>query len=156
MYLTGITNHFHDVPKMEVVVWGLTVGWAVSAGLSIRTQLRSARSRAGNIKPGSTGPRIWTSLALLGQLGAFFLPQLVYWTTTAYNGFRQPGWMREYALPSPPDVFGVDGVVAGRMAGLLASHAGTVFARTALGILGDQYSPIGVSALHILLWITGY
>jgi len=147
MHLTGITDHFHDVPKMELIVWALTVGWAASAGLSIRSQLRNARSKAGNIKPGSTGPRIWTGLVLLGQVGGFFLPQLVYWTATAYNGFRQPEWMREHALPSPPDVFGIDGVVAGRVVGLLASHAGTVFARTALEILGDQYSPIGVSAL---------
>lgn len=147
MHFTGMMDHFYDLPKMELIVWGLTVGWAASASIRIPSQFRNARSKAGNIKPGSTGPRFWTSLVLLGQLGGFLLPQFVYCTATAYNGFRQPEWMIEYALPSPPDVFGVDGVVAGRVVGLLVFHAGTVFARTALEVLGDQYSPIGVSAL---------
>ena len=147
MHLTRIADHFSDVPKMELVVWGLTVGWSASTSVAIPRQFRSARSKAGNIKPGSTGPRIWTNIALLGQLGGFLLPQFVYWTTTAYNGFRQPEWMREYALPSPPGVLGIDGVVAGRVVGLLASYSGMVFVRTALEILGDQYSPIGVRAL---------
>jgi len=140
-------DYFSGVPKMELIVWGLTVGRSVSANLTIVRQIRSARSKAGNIKPGSTGPRIWTGLALAGQLGGFLLPQLVYWTTTAYNGFHQPEWMRKHALPSPPDVFGIDGVVAGRVVGLLASHAGMVLTRTAIIFLGDQYSPIGASTL---------
>ena len=147
MYLMGIMDHFHNVPKMELIVWGLTVRRTASAALTVSRQLRNARSKAGNIKPGSTGPRIWVSLEFLGQLGGFVLLPLAYCTTIAYNGFRQPDWMREYALPSLPDAFGVDGVVAGRVFGLFVSHAGMVLTRTALETLGDQYATIGVSAI---------
>lgn len=132
---------------MELIVWGSTVGSLALSTLNLRGQLKNGRSKAGNIKPGSTGPRIWTTLALLGQFFGFFLPQVVYWTTTAYNGFRQPEWMTEYTLPSPPDVFGVNGVVAGRAVGLLAVFAGRIFATTALKTLGDQYHAIGVGPL---------
>jgi hypothetical protein len=55
--------------------------------------------------------------------------------------------MTEYALPSPPNVFGLDGVTVGRTVGLLASLAGTMLTHTALKSLGDQYHAIGVSAL---------
>jgi len=55
--------------------------------------------------------------------------------------------MTEYALPSPPDVLGVDGVVVGRAVGFLADLAGTALSRTALKFLGDQYHGIGVSVL---------
>ena len=140
-----MTNEFLNTPKLELTVWVLTVGTSAVSILSLRSQLKSARLTAGSIKPGSTGPRIWTNLALLGQLGVFPVPQLVYWTATACNGFRQPRWMREHALPSPPDVFGVDGVVVGRVVGLLFSHVGNIFVHTALKTLGDQFYPIGVS-----------
>jgi hypothetical protein len=82
-----------------------------------------------------------------GQVCGLFLPKLIYWTATAHNKFRQPEWMTEYALPSPPDVFGVDGATVGRTVGLLAVLAGTILTRTALKALGDQYHAIGVSAL---------
>jgi len=55
--------------------------------------------------------------------------------------------MTKYALPPPPDLFGVDGVVVGRAIGLLAHLAGTILSCTALRVLGDQYHGIGVSAL---------
>jgi len=139
-------DHFSNVPKMELIVWGSTVGTIASSVFLTRSQLKSARLKAGDIKPGSTGPRIWTSLAKLGQLG-LSLPPLVYWVTTAHNKFHQPEWMTEYALPSPPDVFGADGVIVGRAAGLLVLLAGTVLTRTAMRILGDQLQVIGVSPL---------
>ena len=131
---------------MELGAWGFTLGCFVSASLAARNQLISARRTAGNIKPGSTGPPTWTNLAVAGQYGGFLLPQFVYWTTTAYNGFRQPGWMREYALPSPPDIFGLDGVVAGRVLGSLATYVGWTLGRITIEVLGDQYATIGVSA----------
>jgi len=143
-----MTNYFSNVPKMELGIWGLTVGCFVSASRAASIQLKSARPTAGDIKPGSTGPRIRSSIALAGQYGGFLIPQFIYWTTTAYNGFRQQEWMREYALPSPPDIFGVDGVVAGRMFGSLATYAGWAIASTAIKVLGDQYATIGVSPLY--------
>jgi len=144
---TGITDYLSDAPKMEFIVWGLTLTWLTLSILQFRRQLRNAGPKVGDIKPGSTGPPIWTSLAVLGQMGGFLLPQLIYWTTTANNGFRQPEWMAEYALPSPPDIFGVDGVLVGRAVGLLAHYAGSVLMRTTMKTLGDQYHLIGVSAL---------
>jgi hypothetical protein len=147
MYVAGIMNHFSDAPKMELIVWGSTMGIAAWTSLRVRNQLKSARSKAGDIKPGSTGPRIWTGLVISGQFGGFFIPPLVYWVTTARNKFHQPEWMTEYALPSPPDVLGVDGVTFGRAVGLLVLFAGTMWTRTALKALGDQFNAIGVSAL---------
>jgi len=132
---------------MEFGAWGLTLGYFVYASIAASNQLKSAIPTAGNIKPGSTGPRFWTNLAIAGQYGGFLLPQFVYWTTTAYNGFRQPEWMRGYALPSPPDVFGIDGVVIGRVIGLLGTRAGWALGHTTIEFLGDQYATIGVSAL---------
>ena len=52
--------------------------------------------------------------------------------------------MTKYAPPAPPDVFGIDGVTAGRAVGLLAVLTGAVLAQTALKALGDQYNSIGV------------
>lgn len=69
---------------------------------------------------------------MLGQFVGFFFPRQVYWTTTVYNGFQRSGLMKEYALPSPPDVFGVDGVMIGRVTGLLVYFAGGNFGRIAL------------------------
>jgi len=146
MYVAGIMDHFSDAPKMELIVWSSTVGIFTSSVFLTRSQLKNARSKAGDIKPGSTGPRIWTNLAKLGQFG-LSLPPLVYWVTTAHNKFHQPEWMTEYALPSPPDVFGVDGVTVGRAAGLLVLLAGTILTRTAMRVLGDQLQVIGVSLL---------
>jgi len=140
-------GYLSDASNVELVIWGSTMAINTASAFGVRRQLKSARSKVGDIKPGSTGPRIWTNLALLGQFSGFILPQLVYWIATAYNGFRQPAWMTEHALPSPPDIFGVDGVVVGRVAGLLAVIAGTHFARTALKTLGDQYHAIGVSVI---------
>ena len=140
-------DHFSDSPKMELIVWGSTVAIRIWGIFGFHSQVKSARSTAGNIKPGSTGPRIWTNLALLGQFFGLMLPPLVYLAATAWNKFRQPEWMREYVLPSPPDIFGVDGVVVGRVVGLLVHLAGTMFAHAALKTLGDQYHAIGVSIL---------
>ena len=140
-------GYFSDASNVELLIWGSTFAINSASAFGVRRQLKSAKSKVGDIKPGSTGPRIWTNLALLGQFSGFILPQLVYWIATAYNGFRQPEWMTEHALPSPPDFFGVNGVVVGRVAGLLAVIAGTHFARTALKTLGDQYHAIGVSVL---------
>jgi len=153
MYVAGIMDHFTDAPRMELIVWGSTVGIFTSLVFRAHSQVKRARSRAGGIKPGSTGPRIWTSLALLGQFGGITVPPLIYWTTTAYNGFKQPEWMTEYALPSPPDVFGADGVMVGRTAGLLAFFAGEMLIHSAVKALGDQFHAIGVSG-PIFVWIT--
>ena len=151
MYIAGIMDHFSDAPRMELIIWSFTLGITALSGYRARNQVKN--SKAGGIKSGSTGPRFWINLALLGQGFGSFVPPLTYWIVTAYNKFQQPEWMAKYALPSPPDVFGVDGVTIGRMVGLLAYLAGTIFARTALKILGDQYQPIGVSD-HIFAWIT--
>lgn len=150
MYLAGIMDHFSAAPKMELIVWGSTVGKLVFGLSGVRDQLKRARSVAGGIKPGSTGPSIWTNLALLGQLCGFILPQFVFVTAIAYNKFHQPEWMTEHALPSPPDVLGIDGVVIGRTVGLLVLHAVASLTQTALRALGDQYHAIGVSALLVL------
>jgi len=146
MYVAGIMDHFSDAPKMELIVWGSTLGAFASSAFDTRTQLKRARSKAGGIKPGSTGPRIWTSLAIWGQFGGITIPTLIYWTATAFNKFHQPEWMTEYALPPPPDAFGVDGVVIGRAVGLLAFSAGMVLRHAALKVLGDQVYTIGVGA----------
>ena len=66
---------------------------------------------------------------------------------TACSGFCQPGWITEYTLPLPSDVFWADSVTVGRAVGLLTALAGTVWTNTALEFLGDQYHSIGVSAL---------
>jgi hypothetical protein len=150
MYVAGIMDHFSDAPKMELIVWGSTMGILASSVLKTRSQLKRARSRAGGPKPSSTGPRIWTGLALLGQFGGLTISPLVYWTATAYNKFHQPEWMTEYALPPLPDVFGVDGVTVGRAVGLLVLFAGTAFTRTALKALGDQFHAIRVSDLFLV------
>lgn len=148
MQLAAMLDHLSDTrATMELVIWVWTVSGVVPSVFGLRRQLKNAKSRAGSIKPGSTGPRIWTGLLLLSQFCGFFLPQLVYWTATGYNGFRQPEWMTEHALPSPPYVLGVDGMVVGRAVGLMAMLAGKALAGTAMKALGDQYSPIGVSAL---------
>ena len=151
MYVAGIMDHFSNAPRMELIVWGSTVGIITASVFRVHCQVK--RSKAGKIKPGSTGPRLKTSLAILGQLGGFSVPLLVYWTTTAYNKFQQPEWMTEYALPSPPDFFGVDGITAGRTAGLLMFFAGAILARAAVKALGDQFYVIGVSD-PIFTWIT--
>ena len=132
---------------MELIVWGSTMAILVSSAFRARGQLKSARSNAGDIKPGSTGPRIWTNLAFLGQSGGLYLLPLVYWSATASNKFHQPEWMTEYALPPSTDVFGVDSVTVGRTVGLLGVLTGAVLTRTALKALGDPCSTIGVSAL---------
>ena len=152
MYVAGIMDHFSDAPKIELIVWSSTVGILTSA--AFRTQNQLNKTKAGNIKPGSTGPRLWTSLAVLGQFSGFSVPPLIYWTTTAYNKFQQPEWMTEYALPSPPDVFGVDGVTVGREVGLLVFFAGAILARAALKALGDQFHVIGVSD-PVFAWASG-
>ncbi|KAF9781216.1 hypothetical protein BJ322DRAFT_260561 [Thelephora terrestris] len=144
MYFAGIMDHLSDAPKMELIVWGSTMGILASSTFRVRRQLASARSKAGNIKPGSTGPCTQTTLAILGQVGGMSLPTLVYWTATACNKFHQPEWMTEYALPAPPDVFGADGVVVGRAVGLLAFLVGTTLTRSALKALGDQFHAIGI------------
>jgi hypothetical protein len=142
-----------DAPRMELIVWGSTAGIFTSSAFQAYSRFKKMRSKAGNIKPGSTGPRFWTSLTMLGQFLGCTVPPLVYWTATAYNKFQQPRWMTEHALPSPPDVFGVNGVMVGRMTGLLVFLAGTILAQAGLEFLGDQYNPIGVSD-PIFAWVT--
>jgi hypothetical protein len=154
MYVAGIMDHFSSAPRMELFVWSSTMGWFVLSGFRTYNQVKRSRSTAGRIKPGSTGPGFWTNLALFGQGVGFFVPPLIYGTTTAYNNFQQPEWMTAYALPSPPDVVGVDGVIVGRTAGLLVFLAASIFGRIALKVLGDQYHPIGVSD-PIVACITG-
>ena len=139
--------HFSDVSKMELIVWGSTMAIQFWGAPRLHSQIRSARSTAGNIKPGSTGPRIWTNLALLGQFCGFWVPLFVYLIATAWNKFRQPEWMKGHVLPPPPDVLGVDGVVVGRTVGLLVHLSGSAFGHVALKTLGDQYHAIGVSIL---------
>jgi len=148
MHLVGLLDHIPDArAKMELFIWVWTAGGMVPSAIGLRKQLSNAKSKAGNIKPGSTGPPVWTRLLLFAQFCGFLLPQLVYWAATACNGFRQPKWMIEHALPSPPAVLGIDGVVVGRAVGLLAVSAWRMFAGNAMKALGDQYYPIGVSRL---------
>ena len=146
MYVAGIMDHFSDAPKMELIVWGSTMAIFVSTAFEARNQLTNARSKAGDIKPRTTAPRIWTSLAFLGQSAGLYLLPLVYWTATARNKFNQPEWATEYALPSPLSIFGVDGVTIGRTVGLLGVLGGAMLTRAALKALADQYSTFGVSA----------
>ena len=148
MYIAGMMDHFSNASKIELIVWGSAVATSIPSIFGIRNQLKNARSTAGNIKPGSMGPRIWITLALFMQFCGFMLPQLAYSTVIVWNKFRQPQWMAEYAPPPPPDVFGFDGVTVGRAVGLLIRFTGVGFARYALKVLGDQYHAIGVSGLH--------
>ena len=145
MYVAGIMDHFTNAPKVELIVWGSTMGIVALSTFGFRSQYKLARSKAGDTKPGSTGPRILTATVLSGQFFTSVLPPFVYLGGIASNKFRQPEWMTRYALPPPPGVFGIDGVTAGRAVGLLAVLTGAVLAQTALKALGDQYNPIGVS-----------
>lgn len=154
MYFAGIMDHFSEAPKMELLVWGSTAGFFAFSGLQTRNQHAKARSKAGNVKAGSTGPG-WTPLIIMGQISGLGLPPLIYWTVTAYNKFRQPEWLMEYALPSPPDVFGVDGVLVGRGVGLLALLAGMFLSHIAVKTMGDQFQGIGVSTCSPVLPATG-
>ena len=61
----------------------------------------------------------------------------------------------EYALPPPPDVFGVDGVAVGRGVGLLILFTGALLTRKAVKVLGDQFHIIGVSNYPLVLPETG-
>ena len=153
MYIAGIMDYFSNAPRMELAVWASTLVLHASGTFGVRRQLKNARLKVGDIKPGSTGPRFWTNLALFSQFCGLVLPPFVFWTTIGFNGFRQPEWMAEYALPAPPDVFGIDGGVVGRMAGLLVFLSGRNFASTALKTLGDQYHAIGVSPL-VVSWLS--
>ncbi|KAF9644425.1 hypothetical protein BDM02DRAFT_3121957 [Thelephora ganbajun] len=144
MYFAGIMDHFSDAPKMELIVWGSIVGIITTGAFRTRQQFKRARLKNGDVKPGSTGPRLWSTLAMSGQVSGLILPAVIYCAVIAYNKFHQPEWMREYALPSPPDVFGVDGVVVGRTVGLLALLTGTTLGRNAVKALGDQFHGIGV------------
>ena len=141
-------NHFFDAPKMELIVWGSTMGIFAFSAFRFRSQFKIARSEAEDTKPGSTGPH--TNLDFSRTIGTIFftfvLPPFVYLAGTVSNKFHQPEWMTKYAPPAPPDVFGIDGVTAGRAVGLLAVLAGAALAQTALKTLGDQYNSIGVSA----------
>ena len=142
--------HFADrrlsyAVKMDLIVWGSTVGIYAFTAVQYYNQVEMGRSRAGDVRAGSTGPRFWTTLSVYGQYYGMIVPQLLYWTTTAYNKFRQPEWLTEYALPKPPDVFGVDGVAVGRGVGLLLVFTGVHLMRKAIKVLGDQLNVIGVS-----------
>ena len=139
-------NHFSDAPKMELIVWGSTMAIFMSGVQGARSQLKTASSKSGNVKSGSTGPLIWTSLAFVGHSAGLYLLPIVYWSATASNGLRQPEWMTEYALPLPPDIFGVDGVIVGRTVGLLGVLVGAMLSGSAVKALGDQFCRFGVSA----------
>ena len=65
-------DHFSDAPKMELIVRGSTLGIVVSSTFLAHSQYKIAGLKAGAIKPGSTGPRIWTGLAMLGQVGGMW------------------------------------------------------------------------------------
>jgi hypothetical protein len=144
MYFAGIMDHLSGASKIELIVWCWTVTSAPSV-FRARGLLARAKASSGDIKAGSTGPPIWATLAMSGQTIGLMLPGFIYWTTVAYNKFRQPEWMLEYALPSPPDVFGLDGVVVGRLIGLLALLSSSIISHGALKVLGNQFHGIGVS-----------
>lgn len=63
-------NHFFDAPKMELIVWGSTMGIFAFSAFRFRSQFKIARSEAGDTKPGSTGPR--TNLDASRTIGTFF------------------------------------------------------------------------------------
>lgn len=151
MHFAGIIDHLPDAPKMELFIWSSTVAIVTFSILQTRRQLARPRPKAGDIKAGSAGPRIWSALSILGQVGGTRLSLLVYWTATAYNRFRQPKWLTEYALPPPPDIFGVDGVVVGRGVGLLTFLAGMGFARIAVKALGGEFQGIRVNTYFVAL-----
>jgi hypothetical protein len=149
MYFVGIMDHLSGAPKMELIVWGSTAGFFVISLSQLLAQL--SRSNAGKTKPGSTGPRVLTTLSMAGQLSGTTFPLLVYWTATAYNKFHRPEWLVKHALPSPPDVFGVDGVAVGRGVGLFVLFTGMILADTAVKALGEQFLGIGVNPLPPVL-----
>ena len=138
-------DHFSGASKIELIAWCSTFFNFVPSMFRIRGLLARAKSTAGDIKAGSTGPPIWAPLAMSGQVIGLTLPGLVYCTTVAYNKFRQPEWMIKYSLPSPPDVFGFDGVVVWRLIGMLAIWSSSMISRGALKVLGKQFHGIGVS-----------
>jgi len=90
------------------------------------------------------GSPFWLFLTVALQYIGWLFPQVIYWTTTAFNGFRQPSWMKPYALLQPPDVFGVDGEVVGRVVALLGVRIGWAILRGSIEHLGDQYAPAGI------------
>ena len=138
-------DYFSNTSKIDLIVWALTVGYCVPGALLVRKQDEEGRSKIGRIKENPAISSIRLTLAIFVQLGAMVGPALVYWTVIPWNGFHQPEWMTKYALPSPPDVFGIDGVVVGRAVGLLSFFASRSITLTAFKNLGDQYHPIGVS-----------
>ena len=144
-HLTGMAYYFFNIPMIELVPWGMTLGcWFTSVIINSQTILHST---GGEVKPSSVHPRFWLYLALGTQYTGFLVPQLMYWTTTAGNGFHQPEWWRKYALPSPPDVFGFDGELVGRAVGSLGVAVGWAIFCTVIIALGDQYATFGVSTL---------
>ena len=145
-------EYFSNASKIDLIVWALTVGLCVPGALRVRKQEEEGKSKIGRTKESTAGSSIRVTLAIFGQVGATVLPTLVYWTVIPWNGFRQPEWMTKYALPSPPDVFGIDGVVVGRAVGLLGFFASRFITDTSFKALGDQYHPIGVSSLILSLW----
>ena len=144
MYFAGMMDCF-SASKIELIVWCSTFVTSVPSVFAARGLLARGKSNAGDVKAGSTGPPIWATLAMSGQVIGLSLPGFVYWTTVAYNKFRQPEWMIRYALPSPSDVFGLDGVVVGRLTGLLALLLSYTISHRALKALGNQFHGIGVS-----------
>ena len=71
MYTAGIMNHFFDAPKMELIVWGSTMGIFAFSAFRFRSQFKIARSEAEDTKPGSTGPH--TNLDFSRTIGTIFL-----------------------------------------------------------------------------------
>ena len=151
MCFTGIMDRFSNASKIDLMIWALTLGSFAPGVLQVRKQNQTAKSKTGPIKESTTYSSIRLVFTMFGQIGAMVGPAFVYWTAIPWNGFRQPGWMMKYALPSPPDVFGIDGVVVGRAVGLLGFFASRFITRTAFKTLGDQYHPIGVSTLILSL-----
>ena len=144
MYFAGIIDHPSGVPKMELIVWGSTLAFFIVSSTKLRGQYdRSLNANRKITKPGSTGPPVLAPLSIVGQVFGTSLPLFVYWTTTAYNGLRQPEWLAKHALPPPPEVFGFDGVVVGRMVGLFGLLAGMILGVRSVKAMGDQYLGFG-------------
>ena len=151
----GMMDQLSGAQKMELVVWGSTLGLFMFTLSKGRGRFHRAfyDRRA---KPGSTGPPIQFALSMAAQNLGIVLPLLLYWVAAPYNKFHQPEWLADHPLPPPPDVFGVDGVVIGRMAGLLGLLTGMMVVVKTLRAMGDQYIVFGVVSTPHLLTLPEY
>lgn len=132
---------------MDLLIWSSTLGTFVYTVINARNTLKRADHTLGDTGTSLVGP-----LATLGQFGGLSFPGFVYWAATALNRFRQPEWMMEYALPSPPDVLGIDGMVFWRAIGLLVLLAGVSLTHSALIVAADELRLSGVSTPSFLVF----